>query len=260
MAVKKTKKEKKGAPGWMVSWSDMTTLLLTFFIVMMSFAEIEGKDFYLVLSSFRGALGMFQGGYSLSAGRLEEMGQNMLNLPSTQMGRTLAKSVKRAISMFKPEISTKKVRVYEDERGLVVTLSGDAFFDPGSAVLKSEARSVLGKAAKIINSLHNFVRIEGHTDARKITVTDAAKGFPTNWELSSGRSVNVLRYLTEEENVEPKKLSAVAFGEYRPIDDNNTPEGRAYNRRVDIVILRDKILEKSKIKRIERPLPDEEWR
>lgn len=260
MAVKKKKRVKKGAPAWMVSWSDMTTLLLTFFIVMMSFAEIEGKDFYLVLSSFRGALGMFEGGHSLSAGRLEELGQNMLNLPSTLVGRALAVSVKKAVAMFKPEIATKKVRVTEDERGLVITLTGDAYFDPSSAVLKDEIRQVLKKVGKVINSISNFVRIEGHTDDRAVTRKDPSKGYATNWELSSARSVNVLRFLHEEEDTDPDRLSAVAFGEYRPLDDNNTPEGRAYNRRVDIVILRDKQVEKGKNKRISRPLPDEEWR
>jgi chemotaxis protein MotB len=260
MPIEKKKKQKKGAPGWMVSWSDMTTLLLTFFIVMMSFADIEGKDFFLVLSSFRGALGMFTGGHSLSAGRLEELGQNMINLPSTEHGSALARSVRKAISLFKPEIATRKVRVSEDERGLVITLSGDAFFSPGSAVLKKGTRDILDKVAKVVNRVSNYVRIEGHTDTRPINAADAAKGYPSNWELSASRSVNVLRYLEEEEGVDSKKLSAVAFGEQRPLDNNNTPEGRAYNRRVDIVILRDKGIIKSKSRKIDRPIPDEEWR
>ncbi len=260
MAPKKKKKEPKGAPAWMVSWSDMTTLLLTFFIVMMSFAEIDGKDFYLVLSSFRGSLGMFKGGYSLSAGRLEELGQNMLNLPSTREGRAMAKSLKRAVSVFKPEIKSKKVRVTEDERGLVITLSGDSFFDPGSAVLKEDIRPVLKKLSYVIKTMPNFVRIEGHTDNTPVSERSVKKGYESNWELSSHRSVNVLRYLDEEESVQPEKLSAVAFAQHRPLDDNNTPEGRAFNRRVDVVILRDKVFKKSTLDKIKRPLPDEEWR
>jgi len=258
--VAKKKKCDKGAPGWMVSWSDMTTLLLTFFIVMMSFADIVGKDFYLVLSSFRGSLGMFEGGYSLSAGRLVEMGQSMLNLPSSQMGSSLAVKLKNAVSVFKPEIQSKKVRVIEDERGLVITLTSDAFFDPGSALLRKKNLYVLKKVAKLVNSLSNFVRIEGYTDGRLITKKVKKGGYPSNWELSSARSINVLHYLIDEGKVVPKKLSAVAFGEYRPLDSNNTPEGRAYNRRVDVVILRDKGFAKSKHKKISRPLPDEEWR
>ena len=260
MAVKRKKKEPKGAPAWLVSWGDMCTLLLTFFIIMISFAEIEGKDFFLVLSSFRGSLGVFEGGYSLSAGRLEELGQNMLNLPSVSKGRALAKSYKHAVSVFKPEIRDKKVRVIEDERGLVITLSSDAFFDPGSARLREDVRPTLKKVGNILNGIPNFVRIEGHTDATQLAIAKEGRNYETNWELSAARSVNILRFLEEEESVEGKRLSSVAFGEHRPLDANATPEGRSYNRRVDIVILRDKVIAKSRSREISRPIPDEEWR
>jgi len=260
MGLKKKCKCDPGAPAWMVSWSDMTTLLLTFFILMMSFAEIDGKDFYLVLSSFRGSLGMFDGGYSLSKGRLEEMGQNMLNLPSAQKGKAMAKSLKRAISVFKPEIRTKKVRVSEDERGIVVTLSGDSYFDPGSARLRGDIRPVLKKLSVVIKEFKNFVRIEGHTDNSPVSKKRTDKSFRSNWELSSARAINILRHLSEEAGVNAKQLSAVAFGEQRPLDDNSTPEGRAYNRRVDVIIVRDKLLHVRKHKKIGIPLPDEEWR
>ncbi len=260
MAIKKKKKEQQGAPAWMVSWSDMTTLLLTFFIVMMSFADIDGEDFYLVLSSFRGSLGMMTGGYSLSSGKLVELGQNMQNLPSTAQGRALSQKLQKAVSVFKPEIETKKVRVTEDERGLVITLASDAFFEPGSGALKNEMKPVLAKVGNILREIPNFTRIEGHTDSNPISAPGATRGFSTNWELSGARGINVLRYLQEVEKINPKQLSAAAFGEQRPLDTNNTPEGRAYNRRVDVVILRDKGFEKSADQRIERPLPDEEWR
>lgn len=260
MAIKKRKKQKQGAPAWMVSWSDMTTLLLTFFIVMMSFAEIDGEDFYLVLSSFRGSLGMMEGGYSLSSGKLVEMGQNMKNLPSTTQGRSLSLKLQKAVSVFKPEIETKKVRVTEDERGLIITLASDSFFDPGSAALKNEMKPVLAKVGNILREIPNFTRVEGHTDSNPISAPGATRGFSTNWELSGARGINVLRYLQEEEKVNPKQLSAVAFGEQRPLDTNNTPEGRAYNRRVDIVILRDRSFTPGSDPRIDRPLPDEEWR
>lgn len=260
MAVKRNKKAKKGAPAWMVSWSDMTTLLLTFFIVMMSFADIDGEDFYLVLSSFRGSLGMMTGGYSLSSGKLVELGQNMKNLPASAQGRALSQKLQKAVSIFKPEIETKKVRVTEDERGLVITLASDAFFEPGSGALKNEMKPVLAKIGNIMREIPNFTRIEGHTDSNPISAPGATRGFSTNWELSGARGINVLRYLQDEEKVNPRQLSAVAFGEQRPLDTNNTPEGRAYNRRVDVVILRDKEFDRGADKRINRPLPDEEWR
>ncbi len=257
---KKEKKPPKGAPPWMTSYGDMTTLLLTFFILMFNIAEISAKDFYLVLSSFRGSLGMFTGGFSLSQGRLEEMGLNMMNLPAQEKGRALSKSLKKATQAFKPEIQSKKIRVSEDERGLVITLSGDAYFDPGSARLTKDSRRVLKKIANVVNSIPNFVRIEGHTDNSPISQAGIKEGYETNWELSSARSVNVLRYLAEEEAVIPQKLSAVAFSQFRPIDDNNLPEGRAYNRRVDIIILREKGIRDRKEGWLKTPLPDEEWR
>ncbi|MBN2040955.1 MAG: flagellar motor protein MotB [Spirochaetes bacterium] len=257
--VKREKKPVKGAPGWMVSWSDMTTLLLTFFILMFNMNDISGKDFFLILSSFRGALGMFEGGSSLSKGRLEELGMSMMNLPAQEKGRSLAKSLKKAMEIFKPEIQAKKVRVKEDERGLVISLSGDAYFAPGSARLQPGTREVLKKIAGIIRILPNFVRIEGHTDSSPIPVQGVREGYETNWELSSGRSVNVVRYLSEVESVNPKKMSSAAYNQYRPIDDNSIPEGRAYNRRVDIVILKEKIISKDKLEGKKEILPDEEW-
>jgi len=257
---KKKKKCPTGSPAWMTTYGDMVTLLLTFFVLMFNMTEVSGRDFYLILSSFRGSLGMFEGGFSLSKGQLEELGLNMLNLPSSTQGRALAKKLKRALEAFKPEIQTKKVRVTEDERGLVVTLSGDAYFTPGSARLRESVKPILQKVSYLVKSIDNFVRVEGHTDNRPIPPAGVREGYETNWELSSARSVNVLRYLVEDERANPKQLSSIAFGQFRPIDDNNTPEGRAYNRRVDIVILRDKRLEKGKDKRINRPLPDEEWR
>ena len=152
------------------------------------------------------------------------------------------------------------MRVTEDERGLVITLASDAFFEPGSAALKNEMKPVLSKIGNILREIPNFTRIEGHTDSNPISAPGAVRGFSTNWELSGARGINVLRYLQEEEKVNPKQMSAVAFGEQRPLDTNNTPEGRAYNRRVDVVILREREYTPGENKGIERPLPDEEWR
>jgi len=134
---------------------------------------MNGRDFYLVLSSFQGSLGMLSGGNTLSKGSLVEMGLNVMTLPSAETGKSLGKMLKKAIEMFKPEVQSKIVRVTEDERGLVITLSGDAFFDPGSAKLKEEIFPVLKKVAQIVSPIRNFVRIEGHTDDSKITPAGA---------------------------------------------------------------------------------------
>lgn len=260
MAIKKQKKRTSSTPAWMVTYGDMTTLLLTFFILMFNVAEISAKDFLLILSSFRGSLGIFTGGYSLSHGRLEELGLNMMQLPAQEKGKALSKSLKKAVEAFKPEIQAKAVRVREDERGLIITLSGDAYFAPGSARLLDDTRDVLKKVAGVLESMPNYVRIEGHTDDRPIPPEGVKEGYDTNWELSSARAVNVLRYLSETQGINARRLSAVAFGQYRPVDDNNVPEGRAYNRRVDIVVLREMPEGFEKIQQERSLLPDEEWR
>ncbi len=261
MARKREKSKIKGAPPWMLTMGDMNNLLLCFFIVLMGEeTTVKGFEFLYVLSSFKGNVGIMAGGKSISKGNLMDLGHNITALPSSQRQQYMSQMMKRAVEAFKPEIESKQVRVMEDERGLVITLSSDVFFDPGTARLKGEVRPVLKKIGRIINKLDNFVRVEGHTDNSPVTLVKARETYKTNWELSSARALNVLHYLTDETDVNPSQLSSVAFGEYRPIDANNTPQGRAYNRRVDIVILKEHFLKKSEDKRIPRPLPDEEWR
>jgi chemotaxis protein MotB len=261
MAKKRKKSEIKGAPNWLLTMGDMNNLLLCFFIVLMGEdVTVKGYEFQYVLSSFKGNVGIMAGGQSISKGTLMELGHNIAALPSSQQQMRMSMALKKAVESFKPEIESRYVRIREDERGLVITLSSDGFFQMGSARLKAESRPILAKVAKIVKNMNNFVRIEGHTDNSPLTVTRAQETYRSNWELSSARALNVLHYFTDDEDVNPSQLSSVAFGEYRPIDVNNTPEGRAYNRRVDIVILKERFMKKSADERIPRPLPDEEWR
>ncbi len=244
----------------MVTYGDMVTLLLTFFVLMFSFAEVDGRTFRLVLSSFRGSLGMFTGGSSFSKGRLEEMGMTIESLPSMTRGRALSKARREAISRFQPEIQAKKVRVTEDERGIIITLMNDAYFAPGSAVISESLQKTLVKVGKLVRRLDNFVRIEGHTDNNPIPITGVREGYETNWELSGARAINILRFLTETERVSQKRMSAVAFGATRPIFPNDTPERRSYNRRVDIVLLNKDYQTRKQKNLPDNPLPNEEWR
>lgn len=242
---------------------DMNNLLMCFFIVLMGDETVAtAEDFKMIINSFRGNLGFMEGGNSISKGKLAEMGHNMMSLPSSSKNKAIGTKVAKAQEAFKAEIQARYVSIREDERGLIISLASDFFFDPGSAAIREEMFPVLVKIGNIIRHVPNFVRIEGHTDNRAVSPSMIRDGFKTNWYLSSARSLAVLQHLTEEESVEPKQVSSAAYGEFRPIDDNNTPEGRAYNRRVDILILRDNYIQESGDKRINRPLPDEEfdWR
>lgn len=220
----------------MVTYGDMTTLLLTFFILMFTTAEIDGAELRMILAAFQG-LGSFQGGNTLQVGKLAELGHTIMSLPSREAGRALDNARRTAISQFQPELKTRKVRIKEDERGLIISLAADSFFEPASAEVNiEESREVLWKVATLLNSQEmrgRKFRIEGHTDD---IPTDPGGPWETNWELSADRAVNVLHRLVEYQ-VDERQCQVAGFADTVPLASNDTPEGRAYNRRVDIVLL-----------------------
>ena len=231
----------EGAPAWMVTYGDMVTLLLTFFVMLLTTATIDGFQLRLILAAFPG-LGNLEGGNTLEAGRLAELGNTIESLPSMERGRALDQARREAVSIFSPEIQSQQVRVQEDERGLVISLASDAFFAPASADVQIEqTRDVLQRLAQLLGSPDlddRTFRIEGHTDNLP---TDPNGPFPSNWDLSAARSLSVLRYLTEF-GVADEQFQVMGLGRTRPLRDNGTPEGRAYNRRVDVIILTDGLL------------------
>ncbi len=232
---------KSGAPEYMLTYGDMMTLLLCFFVMMFTVAEVDGHKFKLVLSAFRGSFYILPGGKTFSEAPLMDMGQTMTNLPAEVKGDQLSKALKNAVSVFKAEIKDKRIRITEDERGVVITFASDAYFKGASAELSSELKSVLDKMSGVLLNLPNHFRVEGHTDNKPVKDPEAKTRFPTNWELSAARSVNVIKYLIENRFAKPYRVSAAGYGEYRPIESNDTPEGRAMNRRVDLIILREHV-------------------
>lgn len=236
---RKKKCPPEGSPEWMVTFSDITTLLLTFFVMMFTTATVDGSDLRLILSAFQG-LGALQGGNTLDAeGKLAELGNNVMAMPSRQAGKSLDRARRLAVSLLQPEIKSKMVRVTEDERGVVISLSADAFFRPASAELNIEAaRNTIQRISSLIKSEEmtgRKFRIEGHTDS---IPTDPAGEWKSNWELSTARATNIVHYL-KDFNVNDKSLQVAGFSDTVPIATNDTEEGRAYNRRVDIIILSD---------------------
>ena len=234
--ARKKRRPPAGVPDWMVTFADMVTLLMTFFVMMFTTAEVDGSELRLILAAFQG-LGSLSGGNTLEEGKLAELGNTIMSLPSQERGSALAKARKAAVSLFEPEIKTKKVRVTEDERGLVITLAADSFFRPGSADIDIEnTRSVLQRLSGLLFSAglkERKFRIEGHTDS---IPTNPTGKFPTNWELSAGRAINTLHYLVDF-GVRENQFQVAGLADTVPFFSNETPEGRAQNRRVDIIIL-----------------------
>lgn len=238
MPKKKKEEGSAGAPEWIVTYSDMVTLLLCFFVALFNTSQVDEVQLQQMISSLNNiGMGAAEGGATLSAGRNADLGNTIMSLPSMERGRSLATAKKKATSLFAPEIKSNKIRVSTDERGLVISLASDAFFSPASAQLNIEqTRDIMIRLATLLSSndlAGRKFRIEGHTDSAPI---DPKGPWKSNWELSATRSINVLHFLTDL-GVDEKRFQVAGFADTVPLASNDTAEGRAYNRRVDIVIL-----------------------
>jgi chemotaxis protein MotB len=135
------------------------------------------------------------------------------------------------------EIEDMSVQINQIQNRLVVSVAEELFFDTGKAEIKSDGKRVLRRIGAVLKKIpEKNIRIEGHTDTVPIGRALRAQ-YPTNWELGTARAVNVVRYLQEEGGLDPLRLSAVSYGQYRPISSNRTAAGRAKNRRIEITLV-----------------------
>ncbi len=229
-------------PPWLITFTDLITLLLVFFVMLISLGDIKTVKTLIILSAFEGKLGILSGGQSLTAGTFENMGQNIEALPSSKKEKSLSEAIKKAMAILDPEIKAKKVRVIENERGIVISLMTDLLFEPNSdQVNVDQIRGVLENLRLLIDleEFDSHIKIEGHTDERKPQNTE----FEDNWDLSVKRAwsvLNALRMVPSLTELDERKVSIHGYGDTRPVESNDTPEGRQYNRRVDIILLTKK--------------------
>jgi len=212
---------------WLLTYADMITLLLALFIVMYSMSQIDAKRFGKMAEALNGIL---KGGQSVLDKRDDDQlkkGHGVLKLGDLRM---IQREVEK---QFEGKGRGKEITTEVTERGLVVHILESALFDVGSADLKPHAMELLDLIYDDIKDTPNHIRVEGHTDDRQINTVR----FPSNWELSAARATEVVRYFIDDHGIAPGRISALGYGEYRPIRPNNSIENRAINRRVDIVVL-----------------------
>jgi len=239
--AKKQKKQEEATPDTSLNtYADMVTLMLCFFVIFFNPDEVTQAQLDAVSTSMQtGGIGAMAGGLTLASGRSADLGATIMSLPSMERGRSMGTALRKATSVFNPEIRSNRIRVTHDERGVVITLASDAFFRPASATINIEStRDILLRLGSLLDSKElagRKFRIEGHTDSIDV---DPAGPWKSNWELSAQRSINILEYLSGL-GVDENRFQVAAFSSTVPIATNETPEGRAYNRRVDIIILDD---------------------
>jgi chemotaxis protein MotB len=242
--MRKKKKTGGGSEGgggdWMTTYSDMVTLLLCFFAIMFNPDEITEEQMEMIRGSMNNiGIGALFGGNTLTPGLLAELGSNFNAEPARDKGQAMGDDRQRAANFFAAEIRANKIRVSSDERGLVISLVSDAFFGPASDRINIDAtRDILLRLAVFLDTQDvrdRKLRIEGHTDSAP---TDPNGYWPSNWHLSAARSISVLSYLTDL-GVQEKRFQVAGLADTVPVARNDTAEGRAYNRRVDIIVLDD---------------------
>lgn len=229
--AKKPEPEDEGmpsAPFWMTTYGDMVTLLLTFFILMFAMSTISEQKFLQAANSLAQALGVLEKNVSV----IGEFSPAIGTTGVTREHIDMLQSMEQIANIFQEESLEELASVEITGPGEVLIRMGDELlFDPGESELKSRALRVLAGIAASVTGRTESVYVEGHTDNVPINTPE----FPSNWELSSARALQVVR-LFEEQGIPPEQLAAVGHSQYIPIAPNDTPESRAQNRRVELWI------------------------
>ncbi|HEY66270.1 MAG TPA: flagellar motor protein MotB [Caldilineae bacterium] len=225
-----------GGLRWLLTYADLITLLLAFFIVMYASSKSDLERFHEVVAAIQRGFGV--GVNILPAGGgtgiLPEQGRGTIPLPElSQRSKDFIAISEILAARTAAQGTGRFVAVNMRREGIAITLSGALLFPSGGTELSPESIEILDEIARFLAPLPNQIRVEAHTD--DLPTNDPR--YPTNWELSVARAVTVVRYLIEHGNIQPERLIAVGRAEYDPLFPNDSREHRALNRRADIVIL-----------------------
>lgn len=232
MHARKPKVVKENSERWLLTYSDLITLLMIFFILLYAMSSTDTRKF----ENLTGAL---QQAFNNGTYQLVTIGGSPGN-PHTLSGTTpspkvLLKRIQQQIAQMVRMVGIPQsvITVGDSHEGVVISFGGSVLFYPGDVQLKPQAHPLLNRMAVILRTLPNNIRVVGNTDDQGATpaATDS------NWTLSALRAVSVVEYLAGPGRVPAQRLQAAAFGQYHPVASNSTPQGRARNRHADIVVL-----------------------
>ena len=215
--------------GWEIIYTGFVLILLCFFIMLSAFSNIEQAKVIQFVRSFANAVQILPWGKKFESGRVVLPESADLVDSRSDMSKIL-----KELDLLSNKFDLKEeIQIAMSREGLVMRLSEHTLFDSGVATISPQGSPLLDKIGLIIARTDYFVRIEGHTD----NVPIHTEMFPSNWDLSTARAVNVLRYFIESHRIDAQRLAAVGFGEFQPLVSNDTPANRAKNRRVEIIFI-----------------------
>ena len=235
-----------GAPPWMATFGDMMSLLVTFFVLLLSFANMDVVKFKRAMGSMQEALGVetqFVGEFDAKSSSPVELSKtqsspmiDVTKMPSRSESPTMNQQMMSQVNrMIAANNLTKVVEARSGERGVIISVKGQMLYEGGSDELQPEAFIFLDEIAKLARDFPYHMSIEGHSDDVPIS-TDR---FPSNWHLSSSRAIAALRYMVDAGGIDRNRLSASGYADTRPLVPNDNPANRAQNRRVEFIYLRD---------------------
>jgi chemotaxis protein MotB len=243
MARRKKQQEHENHERWLVSYADFITLLFAFFVMLYAHSNMNKAMAQQISESFRDA--MAQGrltqtltkllGAQGAAARGQAPRRTEEKPPASAATVELLPSLKYLNRQLESEIAAGRLDVKLERRGLVISLKEAAFFPPGNDAIEPAALPTLATIAAELNRTPNPIRLEGHTDSVPIRT----ERFPSNWHLSSSRAVSMLQLFSTRFGIPAERMAVAGFAETAPVAPNETPEGRAKNRRVDIVVLNE---------------------
>ncbi|MCT4606190.1 MAG: flagellar motor protein MotB [Marinisporobacter sp.] len=216
--------------GWLITYSDMITIMLCFFIIFFTMAAKETT----VLSEIKNNLSTKITALADENKKLQIEKENLATklFDLTNIENDVNTSKEDFIAFLRENDLLNQVKILQNEKGLLIRFNDNVFFPSAKADLSKNGYEVLSLMGDKLKKIDNDIIVEGFTDNLPIHT----KEFPSNWELSVARAISVVKYLTEEKGIDPNRISVSGYGERNPIDTNDTKEGRANNRRIEITI------------------------
>lgn len=243
---RKKKQGPKGAPKWMVTFSDLMTLILVFFILLFSMSVVDANRFEAIAESFQErAIFDFYPSLIPFENPAEDRDvrddpfdadvdpfESHMEMDEVEMSEQLDDLLQEVNEFIEDNDLTENISATRDDRGVVLVLQEQALFETARAEILPQAEPFLEKVGTLVTTVPNMVKVEGHTDSRPINTVQ----FPSNWELSGARASSVIRFILSNFDVDDRRFLAVGYGETRPVAPNTTPDNLQQNRRVVIVI------------------------
>ena len=250
--MRKVKPKKENSERWLLTYSDLITLLMIFFVVMYAMSNVDARKYSQAAESFKGVFSgtsyvVGEGGSGNGTGT--ERGVSSGKVASNKMvpveEASKTEKMQQDIKTYLNESNLDdRVKMSIEPRGLVIRFEDNVLFESGKADVLPAYKKDLLEIGKMAQTLENNIVVEGHTD--NVPIHNGR--FESNWELAAMRAINVIDMLVGEGGLKPEKLAAVSYGEYKPIKPNTSKEGREQNRRIDIIVLNSDFYKEDKNK------------